>query len=95
VDDPIRVEPIWRRLASRATLLGLRLPQEPATTADPEPRVVIGWRTTEPVSVDAGHYTFVLPKSDGVARLVSRAARPGELRPWVDDRAASVSWCRG
>jgi hypothetical protein len=86
VDDAAGVEPVWRRLAARVTTLGLRLPAAIATTEDPELHVVIGGRAIHPVSADAGRYTFVLSTVDGPVRLVSRAAKPCELRPWVVDR---------
>jgi len=86
VDDAARVEPIWRRLAARATLLGRGSPAAIATTDDPGLHVVIGRRAIKPVGADAGRYTFVLPTLDGPVRLVSRAARPCEQRPWVEDR---------
>jgi hypothetical protein len=89
-DDAARVEPVWRRLAVRATKLGYRLPAQVATTDDPGLRVVMGGvgggRAIKPVSIDAGRYTFVLPVLDGPARLVSRVATPCEMRPWVEDR---------
>jgi hypothetical protein len=72
-------------LATRAEMLGLCLPAEAATTDDPGLHVVVGGRAIRPVSVAAGHYTFVLPAVDGPVRLVSRAARPCDLRPWVED----------
>jgi len=78
-------QPIWRRLAIRATLLGLGLPEEPETTSDPALHVVIRGRVIKPVCVDAKHYTFVLPRADGPVRLVSRIVWPSEARPWVED----------
>lgn len=107
VDDAATVEPIWRRLAARATMLGRFPPAELSTTADPGLHVVVGpvgsgsaggpglgvahggvagGRMIRPTSVDAGRYTFVLPPIDGTVRLVSRAARPSEVQPWVEDR---------
>jgi hypothetical protein len=43
-------------------------------------------RAIQPASADAGCYTFVLPALLARARLVSRATRPCEKRPWVEDR---------
>jgi hypothetical protein len=85
VDDVVRMERIWRRLAVRAQMLGLALPEEPNTSKDPELHVVMGGRVIKPVRRDAGCYTFVLPWADGPARLVSRTVRPCEVRPWVED----------
>jgi hypothetical protein len=94
VDDAARVEPIWRRLAARATLLGRGPPTEVATTNDPGLHIVVSeavggimaGRAIQPASADAGRYTFVLPALVARVRLVSRAARPCEKRPWVEDR---------
>jgi hypothetical protein len=86
VDDAAGVETIWRRLANRAMALGYRLPAKIETTGDPGLHVVMGGRAIRPVSAVAGRYTFVLPRIDGPARLASRAARPCEARPWVEDR---------
>ena len=84
-NDAAGVEPIWRRLAARASRLGFGSPAEIETTGDPGLHVVMGGRAINPISVDAGRYTFVLPPVDGPVRLVSRAAVPSVLRPWVDD----------
>ena len=85
VDDAAGVGTIWRRLANRAMALGHSLPAEIETTGDPDLHVVMGGRTIRPVSIVAGHYMFVLPRIDGPVRLGSRAARPCEVRPWVED----------
>lgn len=86
VDDAASVEPIWRRLAMRAARLGLDLPARTETTRDPGLRVVADGRTIMPVSSHAGRSTFVLPATRGPVRLVSCAARPCDVRPWVEDR---------
>jgi Hint domain len=94
VDDAARVEPIWRRLAARSALLGHRLPMAVATTGDPGLHLVasalvggiMAGRAIQPASTDGGRYTFVLPTLVARARLVSRSARPCELRPWIEDR---------
>ncbi len=86
VVDAAMVEPIWRRLATRAVSLGFILPREVEATNDPRLHVVLGDRKIKPVQSGAGRYTFVLPRTDGRARLVSRAARPCDTRPWLDDR---------
>jgi hypothetical protein len=86
VDDAAIVEPIWRRLAARIAMLGLSPPAAMATTSDPGLHLVIDGRAIHPASAAAGRYTFVLPTVDGTVQLVSRAARPCELRPWVEDR---------
>jgi hypothetical protein len=86
IGDAASLEPIWRRLAVRAGMLGLRLLAEVATTDDPALHVVVGGRAIKPVSVADGRYTFVLPTVSGLVRLVSRAARPCDVRPWVEDQ---------
>jgi autotransporter passenger strand-loop-strand repeat protein len=86
VDAAAAVEPIWRRLAARAATLGFALPAERARTQDPALCVVIGGRTLRAADCSGDVYSFVLPRSAGAVRLVSRAVRPCELRPWVEDR---------
>jgi collagen type I/II/III/V/XI/XXIV/XXVII alpha len=85
-DAAATVEPYWRRLAVRAILLGLCLPEEPETTSDPALHIVVDGRVIEPILVNARCHTFVLPRADGPVRLVSRAVRPSDARPWVEDR---------
>ena len=85
-DDGAAVEPIWRRLAVRAMLLGFLLPEAAETTRDPALRVVIGGWAIKPISVDGNRHCFVLPRAEGPARLVSCAVRPCLSRPWVEDR---------
>jgi hypothetical protein len=67
-------------------MLGLRLPDEIATTDDPELQVVVDGRAIKPVAGNADCHIFVLPRSDGPVRLASRAAKPCDMRPWVEDR---------
>lgn len=85
VTDPATVEPIWRELAARAKTMGLSPPAEIETTADPGLHVVIGGQEIKPIRPDSGRYTFVLPQTDSPIRLVSRAVRPTDARPWLDD----------
>ena len=84
--DAASVEPIWRHLATSAARLGFTVPAVCETTCDPGLRVVADGRAFSPVSADAGRYTFALPRFKGPARLVSRAARPCDALPWVEDR---------
>ncbi len=86
VDQPAEVEPVWRSLAMRAVLLGLRLPMEPETTVNPGLHVIVDGRTIAPIRVEAMRYTFVLPPTNGPVRLVSRSVNPSAVRPWVEDR---------
>ncbi|HEY0183274.1 MAG TPA: Hint domain-containing protein, partial [Rhodopila sp.] len=83
--DAMRVEPVWRRLAVRATLLGYRL-AELATTSDPGFRLLVDRRPHWPVARQDGRYVFVLPRPVPSVRLVSRAAAPCTLTPWIEDR---------
>jgi hypothetical protein len=85
VADADGVYPVWKRLAERASALGLRGPEVVAMTEDPDLRLELGGRQLKPVTVQAGRYTFLLPRTDGSVRLVSHAIAPSELRPWVGD----------
>jgi hypothetical protein len=84
---PERVEPVWRGLAERAEALGWRLPIV-KVTADPDLRVMAGPRRIDPVSAAGGRYLFAIPAGDAPLRLVSRAARPCEMTPWIDEPRA-------
>jgi hypothetical protein len=92
VDEAAVVEPIWRQLADRAADLGFSLPPPQATTDDPGLTVRVGARVFRPLSVKNGNYLFMLPAMAGEVRLVSRAAAPTALRPWlVDSRVLGVA----
>jgi hypothetical protein len=84
--DAERVEPVWKRLLQRATLLGLTMPEPVETTADPALRVEVAGRSFAPIAVEGRRYVFVLPKWQGALRLRSRLATPCEGKPWVDDQ---------
>jgi hypothetical protein len=84
--DAERVEPVWRRLARRAPLLGLTLPEPIETTADPDLRVECGGRSFAPVAIKGSRHTFVLPPWQGVLRLRSRCTAPSETKPWIEDQ---------
>ena len=43
-------------------------------------------RRFNPVRVGDGRYLFVLPEGRGSPQLVSRASRPVDARPWLNDR---------
>jgi hypothetical protein len=79
--DAARVEPIWRRLAARAKAA-------PADVVDTAPllRLLVGGRAIPPVSRHGDAYVFALPPGSANARLVSRAGRPSDGAPWLDDR---------
>ena len=84
------VLPVWRRLVRRAVILGHAVlghaPVTPAVTGDAAPRLRAGDRWIAPVKMEKGHLAFVLPAGLTSARLVTRAARPTDTRPWLEDR---------
>ncbi len=81
---PASVEPFWQRLADRARALGFAV-EAPEITREPELRLVAGGRTLAPAAVRDDCFTFLLPPGVDMVRLGSRAERPADLRPWVDD----------
>ena len=90
-DLPDQVEPIWQSLAARAVRRGLALPPEPQTTNDPALCLLVDGNRRGPVSVVQGRYVFVLPRTDRLVRLVSRATVRPDTAPWVtDDRRLGV-----
>ncbi len=86
--DRATVEPIWRRLAERAVLLGLPLPPAVALTEQPDFRL----RTDSgvlirPILSDGAVHAFVVPGGARSLRMLSRASSPCEtIGPFVDDR---------
>jgi hypothetical protein len=86
VADAERVEPVWRRLARLAPLLGLTLPEPIETTADPDLRVEYGGRSFAAVAIEGSRHTFLLPAWQGMLRLRSRYAAPSDARPWIEDQ---------
>ncbi len=76
---------VWQRLADRAVALGQKL-SWPATTNDPNLRIMSGARSLQRSHADGGRYILVLPNGDDEVRLVSSAGAPADLRPWSDDR---------
>jgi Hint domain len=86
VDAPEDVRPVWHQLATRAEMLGLRLPAPIQATNDPDLLVLAGGRTIHPLRTGADGYTFLLPPSRDPIRLVSRTTRPCDQQPWVEDR---------
>jgi hypothetical protein len=83
--DETNVRPVWERLAERATILGLATTPV-RTTTDPNLCVVAKGRTLCPIHGDDGRYHFVLPKGETEVRLISRAASPTDVLPWLEDR---------
>jgi hypothetical protein len=83
---PDEVEPLWRALAVRSKALGWQPPETPATVDDPDLHILVGSLRLQPLTCKDGRYTFVLPDGGDPRFLVSRAARPCDTRPWVDDQ---------
>ena len=80
------VKPIWDDLARRAAALGQPVPSHDDASTDPSLQCVAQGRTIRPLAVDNGLYTFILPRQATEVRLVSRAAAPTDLQPWLEDR---------
>ena len=83
--DAESVQPVWQHLADRAATLGLPVPAQ-ATSTDAGLRVIAKGRTTKPIYDSAELAIFALPLGASDVRLVSRAARPTDVRPWLEDR---------
>ena len=79
--EEAQVRPIWQRLAGRA---GLDSERNVASTTDPSLCLLVNGRRIAPTSVQGPHYVFVVPPASR-ARLVSRSARPCDMKPWLDD----------
>jgi hypothetical protein len=80
-----RVEPVWRVLAIRAGQMGFVV-GDLATTTDPALHLLVDGRACWPVATADGRYVFVLPRCAAPVHLMSRAAAPCEVEPWVEDR---------
>jgi hypothetical protein len=78
------VEPVWRALADRAGALGWTMPVREAT-GDPDLHILAGGRRIDPLSVEGERHVFAIPADHGPMHLVSRAARPCETTPWIDE----------
>ena len=83
-DEPT-VRPVWQRLAERSAMLGQSV-RTPATALDPDLCVVVNGRTIRPLHAEYERLCFVLPTGAAEVRLVSRAASPTEVKPWLEDR---------
>ncbi len=84
VTDPKWIEPVWRRFARRASRLGFAMAGA-TTTSDPNLRLLANGRVLAPVEATHRRYVFVLPPKADAVRLLSRAAAPSGVRPWIDD----------
>jgi antigen 43 len=95
--DPAITQPIWDRLAERAKARGFVL-SEVETNMDADLHLVINGQIIRPASAMGfgidHRYVFNLPLSlrdhNGAidARLVSKATKPADVQPWIDDRRA-------
>jgi len=83
--DAATVEPVWRALAERSVALG-HAAFHASATDDPDLYLLAGTRRLRPVCSHRGRHVFVLPPRTGSIRIVSRAARPCDTGPWLDDR---------
>ena len=83
--DAESVQPIWQRLADRAAEFGRPVPAQ-ATSTDARLHLVAKGRAIKPIYDNAGLAIFALPRGASEVRLVSRAARPTDARPWLEDR---------
>ncbi|HEY4173296.1 MAG TPA: Hint domain-containing protein, partial [Rhodopila sp.] len=86
VADPVRTEPVWRRLVERAVQFGQAPPERRSADTDPALRVVCGGWSFAPVAVDGACHTFMLPAWKGTLQLRSRHAIPNEVTPWIEDQ---------
>lgn len=86
LNDPAQVERLWQSLARRAEELGWRLPKPVPTLNDPDLHLMVGSERIDPVASKGTRYIFALTECRESRFLVSRAARPCDTRPWVDDR---------
>jgi hypothetical protein len=83
--DEARVQPVWQRLADRATASGQPVPVR-ATTAEADLHIMADGRVIPPASIENKLFTFVLPRRAREVQVVSRAGTPTDTRPWLDDR---------
>ncbi len=84
--DPATIEPLWRRLATRAVALGHGAPVLPASADDPGLWLEAAGEMAPMVSTDGGGRVFALPDGAAWVRLRSGAFRPSDRMPWIDDR---------
>ena len=84
--DSEQAEAIWSHIAARSRVLGFPSVAASAVTDEADVHLRVGGRTVRPVSIGADRLIFTLPELSYPVRLVSRTARPADLRPWLDDR---------
>src|SRR5271165_6187171 len=78
--DDAFAERIWRRIAGRACAA------PPTPPAPPSVVLMAGERTLRPIVAKGDRRVFTLPDDTRDVRLVSPASRPGDARPWAEDR---------
>lgn len=78
-------QPIWQRIARRAEQLGYRNAAL-ETTDDPMPVLRMAGHDYRPIRSSGRIYSFMVPSSPDMLQIVSRAARPCDTRPWIEDR---------
>jgi hypothetical protein len=83
--DAERVKPVWLKLATRAAQLGHTI-AAPVTTLDPAFRLLVDGRVSLPASRVEDRYVFTLAECARGVRLLSRATKPCDLAPWIDER---------
>jgi hypothetical protein len=79
------VRPVWNRLAERAAAHGKAV-AEPDGVTDPELCIVVRGQTQRPVAIAGGCYHFIVKSGVEEVLLVSRAASPSHMQPWLNDR---------
>nr|WP_294506521.1 Hint domain-containing protein [uncultured Rhodopila sp.] len=85
--DEATVQPIWQGLADRAAALGLS-PAALDRTTDPDLQILVKGERISPLHSADGLFVFVLPASTTAVQLCSRASRPTDGKPWLEDRRA-------
>jgi hypothetical protein len=85
VSTAAQVKPVWQRLADRAAAQSPRWPS-PAVTRDPALCIDMAGTVLRPIYDKDGLLIFVLRRGSAEVRLLSRAAAPTDLQPWLDDR---------
>jgi hypothetical protein len=79
---PALVEPVWRRLAARASVSAVA----PDCAGPHGLHLLAAERRIRPIHVAADRAMFVVPAGVREVAVVSASARPSDHRPWLDDR---------
>nr|WP_294522334.1 Hint domain-containing protein [uncultured Rhodopila sp.] len=83
--DEATVQPIWQGLADRAAALGLS-PAAAARTTDPDLQILLKGERISPLHSADGVFVFMVPAGTTAVQLCSRASRPSDDKPWLEDR---------